>query len=277
MLISGCAATKVRPGWVGIKVNNYGSRRGVEAYPIVTGMVWYNPFSEDVYKFPTFLQNVVWTQSKDEGESKDQSITFNSVEGATINADIALSYSILPEKVPTLFVKFRQSAEDITRVYMRSQVRDAFSRHASKMKVTDIFGEGKQQLLVDVKKDLNDNLGKEGFNFDMISFVGALRVGEDVKRSIDAVISATQRAIEAENKIRQSKAEAEQKVAEANGDAQSILLRAKAQAQANQIINASMTPALIQWQKIQKWDGHAVGKYVSGGTPIISMSGDSMK
>src|SRR3989344_2786291 len=62
--INGC--TKVEPGYVGIKVNQYGSQRGVEDFPIVTGRVLYNPFTEDVYKFPTFLQNVVWTQNEAE-------------------------------------------------------------------------------------------------------------------------------------------------------------------------------------------------------------------
>lgn len=135
------ACTKVEPGYVGIKVNQYGSQRGVEDFPILTGRVNYNIFTEDVYKFPTFLQNVVWTRDRHEGSPDDESITFNSVEGAVVNADIALSYAFVAEKVPTLFVEFRKDPDHITDVYMRSKVRDYFSRNASTMKVTEIFGE----------------------------------------------------------------------------------------------------------------------------------------
>ncbi len=164
LFTSGCA--KVEPGYVGIKVNNYGSQKGVEDLPVRTGVVYYNPVTEDVYKFPTFMQNIVWTADTHEGSPTDESITFNSVEGAVINADIAISYSMDCHKVPDIFVEFRQPARQITNVYIRSQVRDTFSRQASQMKVTAIFGSGKQKLLESVRQDLNDNLGPKGFRFD---------------------------------------------------------------------------------------------------------------
>lgn len=264
--LAGCA--KVEPGYVGIKVNQYGSQRGVEDFPIRTGGVWYNPFTEDVYKFPTFIQSVVWTADTTEFSPGDESITFNSVEGATINADIALSYGFVPEKVPRIFVEFRQDAETLTTVYIRSQVRDAFSRTASKMKVMDIFGEKKQELLQAVKDDLNGHLGPKGFYFDMVSFVGALRVDENVRASISAVIEATQRAIEAENKVRQAEAEAQQRIATAEGEAQSILKVAEAQAEANKLVAGSVTPTLIQWQSVQKWNG-VTPQVTGGGVPFI--------
>src|ERR1700677_2475962 len=49
------ACTKVEPGYVGIKVNNWGSQKGVQDYPLKTGMVFYNPLTEDMYDFPTFM------------------------------------------------------------------------------------------------------------------------------------------------------------------------------------------------------------------------------
>jgi regulator of protease activity HflC (stomatin/prohibitin superfamily) len=251
---SGCS--KVEPGWAGIKVYMYGDQKGVEDFPIQTGRVWYNPFTQDVHKFPTFLQNVVWTKDKSEGSPSDESITFNSIEGAIINADIALSYSIKREAVPSIFVEFRQSPKHITDVYMRSKVRDYFSREASTMKVTDIFGEKKQLLLENVKACLNAELGPRGFDFDMVSFVGGLRVEDKVQGSINAVIEATQRAIEAENKVRQAQAEAQQVIATSEGKAQSILNVARAEAESNQILNASLTDRLIQWKAYEKWNGH---------------------
>ncbi len=277
MLLSGMSAcTKVEPGYVGIKVNQYGSQKGVEDFPLVTGRVWYNLLTEDVYKFPTFLQNVVWTKAEMEGSSNDESITFNSIEGAIVNADIALSYGFEGEKVPALFVEFRKSPEHITDVYMRSKVRDYFSRRASTEKVVDIFGEGKQALLDSVKADLQRELVPKGFKFDMVSFVGGLRVDEKVQASINAVIEATQRAIEAENKVRQSEAKAKQRIAAAEGEAQSILRVAKAQAEANRLVASSLSPQLVQWQGIQRWNG-ITPLVTGGGVPFISIPGVGQK
>lgn len=85
---SGCST--VGPGYAGIKVNYYGSDRGVQTYPIVTGRVWYNPISETVLDYPTFVQTAVWTASAHEGSPNNEEISFNSKEGLVINGDISL-------------------------------------------------------------------------------------------------------------------------------------------------------------------------------------------
>jgi regulator of protease activity HflC (stomatin/prohibitin superfamily) len=80
-----------------------------------------------------------------------------------------------------------------------------------------------------------------------------LHVPQQVKESIDSAIEATQRAVEAQNKAAPSTAEAQQRIAEANGIAQSTMIRA--QADANQLLNSSLTPMLIQYEALQKWNG----------------------
>lgn len=270
MLLGAGGCTKVEPGYVGIKVKLYGSQRGVQDYPIVTGRVWYNPWTEEIYQFPTFLQNVIWTRSPNEGGPSDESITFNSREGAIINADVGLSYSFDGNKVPQLFVEFRQPAEVITNIYIRNKVRDALNRESSRMSVTDIYGVKKQDLLNAVKADLEDELGQKGIHFDTVSFTSGLRVPPQVEESINSAIEATQRAVEAQNKVAQSTAEAQQRIAEASGIAQSTMIKAKAQADANQMLNASLTPMLIQYEALQKWNG-TLPQVTSGAVPFINV------
>jgi regulator of protease activity HflC (stomatin/prohibitin superfamily) len=266
VVLTGC--TRVEPGNVGIKVNLYGSNKGVDDITLATGRVWYNPITEDIYTFPTYMQNGVWTRDEIDDSPEDESITFNSVEGAVINADIAVSYQIIPESVPSIFVELRQDSNYIKNVYVRSKTRDSFSRHASKMKVVDIFGAKKEELLSAVKEDLQTNM--PGFKFDMITFIGGLRVDPLVEQSISSTIQATQRAIEAENKVKQSTAEAQQKVEEARGLAESILLESKARAEANEMLTKSLSPALLQYEALQKWDG-ILPKVTGEVVPFISV------
>lgn len=263
------ACTTVKPGYVGIKVNNYGSNRGVQDLPIVTGRVWYNPWTEDVYEFPTFVQTEKWTKSANEGKETDESITFNSIEGATVNVDVGVSISFDPKKVPEIFMEFRKEPNEILDGYIRNQVRDAFSLRASQMKVTEIFGAGKQGLIDSVTIDLKRILGPKGFIIDNISVIGEMRVDNQVKESINAVLTAAQRAIEAENKVKQAQAEAEQQVASARGDSASAVIEASGKAQANVILARSVTPTLIEYQKIQKWNGEL--PTYSGGNALISI------
>lgn len=272
LMISGLVGcTKVPPGYVGIKVYEYGSQKGVQDFPIKTGRVWYNIFTQSVEKFPTFMQTVVWTKDETEGSPNDDSITFNSVEGSVINADIGVSFQIEANMVPHLYVEFKQDAHGLTWGYVRSQVRDQFGRFASKMRVVDIFGSKKQELLDNVKSSLNANLQPKGFKFDMISFVGALRVAPEVQSSINAVITAMQKAVEAENKIRQTEAEAKQRFADAEGKAKSITIVAEAQAKANKILADSVSDKLINYETVLKWNGVLPQFTGTSGIPLIQL------
>ena len=268
LVLSAC--TNVEPGYVGIVVNNYGSQKGVQDFPVKVGRVWYNPFTEDVYKFPTFMQNVVWTKEETETSRGDESITFNSVEGATMNVDVSFSYAFVADSVPRIFVTFRKDEEHITRVYVRSVLRDAFSRHASRMKAVDIFGAAKQTLLDSVKADLRAQLGTKGMIVDQISMVGAPRVDGQVQNSINAVLAAAQRAIEAENKVRQSQAEGEQRIAAARADSTAAVVKAAGQAEANRLLQSTITPLILQRMTLEKWDGK-LPTVQGAGTPLINI------
>ncbi len=264
---SGC--TNIPGGYVGIKVNSYGSQKGVDDYPALTGMVFYNPFTTSIFKFPTFMQNAIWCKSANEGRAVDESISFNSSEGAAINADIGFAYSFVRNSVPLLFVDFHQSAQELTDGYLRNQVRDAFSRMGSPMKVTDIFGAKKQEFLTSVKEDLNTRLGKY-FVIDMVTFTSALRLDPTVEASINAVIQAGQKALEAENKVRESKAQADQKIEDARGASESKLKIATAEAEGNEKLKKSLTPEVLLWQFMSRWNGVAP-MVVGGGTPLLDM------
>src|SRR3712207_6919479 len=49
---------RIDAGSEGILVNLYGSDKGVDDVSLCTGRVWYNPFTEDVYEYPTYVQTV---------------------------------------------------------------------------------------------------------------------------------------------------------------------------------------------------------------------------
>lgn len=271
LLFAGC--TVIPPGYVGIKVNLSGGNRGVEHYPILTGRQFYNPVNEKIYEYPIFLQTIVWTKDHQEGAPIDQSITFNSVEGAVVNVDVSLSYAFITEKVPEIFVAFRRTPQEITDTYMRTKVRDSFSRIASQMPVVDIYGSKKQELLARVKEDLSLELEPKGFKIDTVSMVGNPRLDPNVITSINQAIQAQQDAQRAQNKVAQVEAEARQKIAEADGEAKKITTIADAQATANERLTKSLTPQLVQYEALQKWDGKLPQMTGGGGIPFIQVPG----
>lgn len=64
--------------------------------------------------------------------------------------------------------------------------------------------------------------------------------------------------------------EAEQKKIQAEGEAEATRIKAEAEADANKKIAESLTPELIEKEKIEKWDG-SVPKVQGSNTSIVSM------
>lgn len=58
MSLTSCGYERIDAGCEGIKVNLYGSDKGVDDISLVTGAVWYNPLTEDVFEYPTYVQTV---------------------------------------------------------------------------------------------------------------------------------------------------------------------------------------------------------------------------
>src|SRR5208337_4917944 len=71
--------------------------------------------------------------------------------------------------------------------------------------------------------------------------------------------------------LAQRQIEAQQKVATAKGEAESILVVAEGQAKANDALSRSISPILVQYKGIEKWNGML--PQVSGGAvPFIDLS-----
>ncbi|TAJ78640.1 prohibitin family protein [bacterium] len=242
----------IGPGEVGIKVNYFGTQRGVEDFPLVTGMVLFNRFTTKVFHYPVYVQTAVWTQSPHEGRAINEEITFNSKEGLIIAGDFSLSYQLDSKKVPHFYVKFRSDNLDtFTHGFLRNVARDHFNEVGSQYAVDDIYGPKKEEFLKIIRERINKEVGDFGVHLEQFGFIGAPRLPQGVVDALNAKIKATQDAIRAENELRQAQAEAKKRVAAAEGEARS-----------NEILTKSLTDTLIRWrtleitqEAIRKWDG----------------------
>ncbi|HEY8040217.1 MAG TPA: prohibitin family protein [Polyangiaceae bacterium] len=282
ILYVGCSTTtRVDAGHVGIRVKLAGSDRGVQDMPVVTGWVFYNPLTEQIILFPTSVQNVVWTQSAHEGKSFDESITFSSSEGVNVNADIGLSFHIEASLAPKLYGRFRlNDLEKLSDGYMHNTVREAFNDVASKLAVQDIYGAGKSKMLAEVTQKCRDVFGKDGIIIDQLTINGTLRLPQNVSDAINRAMEATQNAIQSRNRVAQVEAEATQAITQAHGaaeaarqkaqgDADALLINARAQALANETIRLSMTPTVLQYRALERWDGK-LPEYNAGALPMLT-------
>ena len=239
---------RIDAGHVGVKVNLYGSGKGVDDVTECTGIVFYNPLSTKIYEFPTYIQHKEYKKTED----ADNSFIVNSKDGSEFQVSPIMNYSVKREKVPAIFAKYRRSLPEIEEGFLKTAVYDAFRLATNKYTADELIS-NRAVFEVEVRRLLEGQLLKEGFIINQ--FTSNLIYPETFKRSIEAKNNAVQSALRAENEVKTAEAQAKIKIATANGNAQAMLTAAKAEAEANSLKQKTITPMLLQLEWINKWNG----------------------
>lgn len=260
LIVFNIACTRIGPGYVGIKVNQAGSDRGVQDYPTQMGWVFYNPITSDVYEYPTYTHTVSW--------DNDSQIQFNAKGGTRVTAPVSLSFNFKAERVPHIFVTYRTTPEVIEEGYLKNQVRDAFNRAGNTFEPLELLTN--QQALLDLaKKNLEDHIG-QNFGIESLMLPKGLHLPDNITSSINQVIEAQQRAQKAQAEVAEVEAQGRKRVAAAEANSKAILTEADAQATANRKIAESLTTNLVELRKIEKWNG-TLPQVSGGATPMINL------
>jgi len=116
---------------------------------------------------------------------------------------------------------------------------------------------------------LGANLERYHIVVDDIYFAN-IRFSPEYEQAIEAKQVAQQEVETQKQVLARREVEAQQKVAIAKGDAESLLVVAQNQAKANEILARSLTPILVSYKSLERWNG--VLPQVSGGVvPFIDV------
>ena len=253
---------RIDAGHVGVKVNLYGSGKGVSDVTECTGLVFFNPLSTKIYEFPTYIQHKEYKLDAESGT--DNSFIVNSKDGSEFSVSPIMNYSVKREKVPAIFAKYRRSLPEIEEGFLKTAVYDAFRLAANKYTADGLIS-NREVFEIEVRRILISQLDKEGFVLNQ--FTSNLIYPDSFKKAINAKNNAVQSALMAENRVKQAEAEAKIKVATAQGNAEALLANARAEAESNKLRQQTLTPMLLQQQWIEAWKhgGAQVPTYITNG------------
>ena len=271
VMLGSCSYDKVPAGYVGIKFYSLGGDKGVDREVVGPGRYLCGP-NTTLFNFPTFQQTYVFTKATDEGKATDESFTFQTMEGLEVGADIGITFHVESNKVSNIFQKYQEGIHEIIAVPMRGMIRDGFNQQASKVAVSYVYGEGKVKLIDSVQAYVKRYFDPIGVIVDKIYLVGSFRLPASVTAALNAKLEANQKAGQLENEVAQATAQANKQIAYARGDSMSAVIRAAGEAKANQLKQQTLTPLLIEYAKIQKWNG-CLPTVTSGSGMIIDLKG----
>lgn len=226
----------------GMKVNMYGNKKGIDTIPIVTGMVWYNPFIQRVYQYPIYVQTVDFPK-----------FSINANGGLKFDIDPTISLRIMEGHSPQVFKKYRKkNIEDVINTTLYNIIMDAFRVELNKFTTDELISQ-REVFESAIETRVFSILNKEGFYLEHMT--SGLNYPDELNESIIAKNKAVQDAITAENEVKKIEAEAKKTIAMAEGEAKAMRIKADAEAYYNRTISASLSPLIVQEDFIEKWDG----------------------
>lgn len=265
ILLSIVGCNRIDAGHVGIKVNLYGSNKGVSDITEVTGMVWYNRWYTAVYEVPTFVQNVVYTHDDKKDSRENEEFRVTTKDGMVARFDISMNYLTPEENVVNIFRKYRKPVQELEKGVIRTFLRDAFNNVSSNYTAEGLY-ENRAKFEQEAQERATSALLKEGFVVEQIVILNEIRLPDDVTQRINDKVKAAQITKQKQEEVLQEKAEAEKRIAKQDGisrskiiqakaDSAALIIQSNAEAQAYKLKNRELTVLLVQQQFLERWDG----------------------
>lgn len=258
LTLSSCG--QVKPGHVGIRVNQFGSGAGVDEHPLGVG-TYFRPFGTTIYEYPVYTNTYTYTRSANESSPTNEEFNFQDKNGLGLSADIAVSYSVNAPLAPRLFQKYRTDTTGIIAGPLRNAIRNALVNRAAAMGVEEIYGPRKQELLAAVQNDVASFFAPYGLSIEKLFWAGNVRVPEVVLSQINNKIANEQKALAAQAQVATVEAEARQRIASAEGEAKAISLQGAA---------LRANPEVLRLRAVERWDGK-LPQVTSGATPFVEL------
>lgn len=218
-----------------------------------------------------FVQSIHTVNNKQQDKHIEDQIWGEASDKTPVYAaDVIVTYQVLPEKSAWLYA----NVSDIKNLLGDELIASAVKSAMSELGPEDVTNRTKVEPLAQRKlaESLNQKYG-EGTIFINKVVINDMDFEEAYNAAIQQKSIAQQNAArqKIENEAAIAKAEADKQVAitNAEAEAQKTSIAAGAQAEANRKIADSLSDTLIEYQKVQKWDGKL--PTVSGGNTLVSI------
>lgn len=228
--------TTVRTGQVGVK---YRLGKVVDT-SLDAGLHYRLPFIERISK-------VDITEQVYETDATAYTKDTQTVEDIRIKVNYRYDTSKLSDIIRNIGIK------NVENKLLIPQLQSTLKNHVGKYKAEELIA-FRSELQEDVEEDLRRALAENGIIVMAVN-VEDIDFEDSFEDTIRAKVAAEQEALKVQNETVAKAEEARQKVIAAEAEAKAILLKAEAEAEANRLLSESITQQLIDYKKVESWDG----------------------
>lgn len=230
----------IDPGHTGVVV----TMGKVEENVLQEGFHFKIPFAQDIVKIDN---RIVKLEVQTEAFSKDLQ---------TVQTTLAINYRVDTKKSYSIYKNVGSNYESVLVIPAVNEVLKAItSSYTAEESVTNrmLISEG-------LVSGLNEKLNESGLYVTDVNII-------DFDFS-DAFIQAIEEKQVAQQKLLTAETEKQRAIANAQAEAESIVIKAQAEAEANKVLSESITTNIIEYNKIEKWNGELPQVTGNSGTMI---------
>lgn len=207
-----------------------------------------------------FMQSIVHIDTRVQPHEFTE-IDAASEEYQSVKITGKLNYHIDPARAGELY---QAVGTDFATKVIDPALADLVKEVVPGYSVTEILPR-RDEIRREVKQRMTDNLDRYGIVIDDIYFAN-ISFSPEYQAAIERKQTAEQNALAEQQILKQKEWQAQQAEVEAKGkanaylaqqraEADAILYRSQKQAEANEALNRSLSPQLLEYRRLEKWDG----------------------
>jgi len=186
----------------------------------------------------------------------------------------------LQDVVGVISLNFRVDAADVSKIFttigtdykqrvIEPAVQETFKATMAQFTSSELITQ--RDSVKRVAQDLlSGRVGRFGIAVEELNVLD-FRFSKEFNNAIEAANAARQAVVEEEQKLRSAQIQAQQRVAVAKAEAEVTLTRAEAEASANRTIHATLTPEVLEYLALLKWDGK-LPQSTNGSVPFLDLA-----
>jgi regulator of protease activity HflC (stomatin/prohibitin superfamily) len=246
------------------------------------GIVGFNPFTTRVLRVPISTMNLPIVEN------------LPSKEGLTIRSESSILYRIQPKSVPQIL---KETGMQFEEMLILPVFRSAASDVCSKYDAKDMHSAKRAEIEEEIKKRLVEVCGPKGFIIESV-LLKSIVLPAGLSKSIEAKLEAEQDALRMQFVLDRQRQEAQRQIIDAEGAKEiariqaegkrnAAIIDAEARARSNEIeaegiknandlINASLSPNVLKFKQIEAFQRLSTSPntktiITDGKTPMMNM------
>ncbi len=232
-------------GHKGLLINLLGDKRGASDTEEVSGVVFYNKYTQEIQEIPLDQRHIEYPES-----------IIVAKGGFPCPIKPSFNYSVKESTAADMFTNLRSTykkggLEAIQEGWLNNAIIGAINDVANRHSIDYLFN-NRETYEAEILSEVNKRIGKW---FLVSQLKTNIQPPKAIRQSIEDKATADADAIKAEAQARVAQADAQRKIQLAKGDSASIVIRAQADAKAISLKQQEITPTYVEYQRVLKWDG----------------------